>query len=483
MVTSIGPMSPPALDRSQRTCPPAADSVLETIGRTPLIRLRRIGRSLASPIYAKAEMFNPGGSIKDRPALTMIEEAERKGLLKPGGTIIEATAGNTGVGLALAAAVKGYRLIVVMPDKMSEDKIRLLRAYGAEVVITPTNVPPDSPESYNGVADRLAREIPGAFRPNQFANPANPAAHYSTTGAEIWEQTGGTVDVFVAGMGTGGTISGVARYLKERKPEVVVVGADPEGSILSGDKPRVYLVEGIGEDFVPKTFDRPLVDEMIRVSDRESFLTARRLAREEGILAGGSSGTALAAALRYAQRLTEPKTIVVLLPDTGRNYLSKFYDDHWMHEHGFIGEDPCESVTVGDVLSAKAMQPRLIAVGVHDRLRRAVELMHNYNISQLPVLQQNRAVGSLTESTVMKMVLDGLDLDSQEVGLIMGAPLPEIPWEADVGEAYRRFLAGAPALVVVRQGAIEGVLTRLDVVDFFLMGRRSPQRFGWGAGI
>jgi cystathionine beta-synthase len=314
-------------------------SVLATIGGTPLVRLNKLTGNISSKLFVKVEAFNPGGSSKDRIGLVMIEAAEKSGQLKPGGTIVEATAGNTGVGLAQAAAIKGYRTIFVMPDKMSADKIALLKAYGAEVVITPTSVPPDSPESYNGVAERLAQEIPGAFRPNQFNNPNNPLAHYLTTGPEIWRDSGGEVEVFVAGMGTGGTISGTAKYLKEKNPNVIIVGADPEGSILSGDTPKSYKVEGIGEDFIPRTFDRQLVDEMVRVSDKESFNTARRLAREEGLLVGGSSGTAVAAALKYAERLTKGKYIVVLLPDTGRNYLSKIFSDQWMKENGFLEED------------------------------------------------------------------------------------------------------------------------------------------------
>jgi cystathionine beta-synthase len=310
-------------------------NILGAVGKTPLVRLNKLARGVPSEIYVKVEYLNPGGSVKDRIGVAMVEAAEKEGKLKPGGTIVEATAGNTGVGLALAAAVKGYKAIFIMPDKMSQDKVNLLKAYGANVIITRTDVPPDSPESYNGVADRLAAETPGAFRPNQFENPDNPQAHYLTTGPEIWEDSGGRVQVFVAGMGTGGTISGAGRYLKEKNPDIVVVGADPEGSILSGDTPRPYKVEGIGEDFIPKTFDRRVVDEMVRVSDNDSFNTARRLAREEGLLVGGSSGTALFAALEYAQRLTEPRYIVVLLPDTGRNYLSKLYSDTWMKENGF----------------------------------------------------------------------------------------------------------------------------------------------------
>lgn len=309
--------------------------ILGAIGGTPLVELRRFGSGLQSRILAKLEMLNPGGSQKDRIAVAMIEEAERTGLLLPGGTIIEATAGNTGVGLAMAAAVRGYRCIFTVPDKMSTEKVALLRAFGAEVVWTPTAVPPDSPESYNGVANRLAREIPGAWRPAQFENMANPAAHYASTGPEIWADSGGRVDAFVAGVGTGGSLTGVARYLRERDTDVLIVGADPEGSILSGDDPGSWIVEGIGEDFLPNTFDASLVDQWVRVSDAESFAAARSLARTEGILAGGSAGTALHAAAVVAHQLPPGSTVVVLLPDTGRNYLSKFHSDEWLAEHGF----------------------------------------------------------------------------------------------------------------------------------------------------
>src|SRR5262245_4864186 len=324
------------------------ETILQSVGRTPLVRLRRVSEGLKASVYVKLESLNPGGSVKDRVALAMIAEAERRGWLRPGGTIIEATAGNTGVGLALAAAVKGYRSIFVLPDKMSGEKIRLLKAYGAEIVVTPTAVPPDSPESYNGVADRLAREIPGAWRPNQFTNLANPEVHYRTTGPEIWEQTGGRITAFVAGAGTGGTISGVGRYLKERDPEIQVIGADPEGSVLSGDAPRPWKVEGIGEDFLPKTLNGQVVDEWIRVGDAESFRTARELARREGLLVGGSSGTAVAAALRYARRLGAEDVVVALCPDTGRNYLSKFYDDGWLTANQLNWDEP-PSQTVGDL--------------------------------------------------------------------------------------------------------------------------------------
>ena len=446
---------------------PFHETILSAIGHTPLVRLNRVGAGVSSPIFAKVESLNPGGSVKDRVGAAMIEAAEQEGFLAPGGTIVEATAGNTGVGLALAAAVKGYRMIAVMPDKMSEDKVSLLRAYGAEVVVTPTNVPPDSPESYNGVADRLAREIPGAWRPNQFENPRNPFAHATTTGPEIWEDTEGQVEVFVADMGTGGTISGVARFLKRKNPGITIVGADPEGSILSGDSPRSYKVEGIGEDFIPKTFNRQIVDEMVRVSDKESFNTARRLAREEGILAGGSSGTALAAALKYARRLPQPRTIVVLLPDTGRNYLSKMYSDRWMQENGFWEDRARPRQVVGEILSGKTQQPTLISVSPQDKLGRAIALMEVHSISQLPVVEQDRVVGSINESAIMKVLHDGLDVANQAVGAVMGQPLPMLDVQTDAAEAYRLLLAGAPG-VIVTFGAEKrgiGVVTRSDLIS------------------
>jgi cystathionine beta-synthase len=453
-------------------------NVLYTIGRTPLIRLNRVGAELDSTIYVKAEFINPGGSVKDRIGLAMIEAAEREGHLKPGGVIIEATAGNTGVGLALAAAVKGYRLIAVLPDKMSPDKISLLRAYGAEVVITATNVPPDSPESYNGVAERLAREIPGAYRPNQFSNPNNPQIHYLTTGPEIWSDTQGRVDVFVAGMGTGGTISGVARYLKEKNPNITIVAADPEGSILSGDSPRSYKVEGIGEDFIPRTFDRQVVDEMVRVSDKESFNTARNLARMEGLLVGGSAGTAVAAALKYARRLTRPLNIVALLPDTGRNYITKIYSDTWMRENGFWENQPQQPVTVGEVLLSKLHQPVLISVSPRDRLERAIDLMQIYSISQLPVIEDGRIVGSLSESTVMKLLYDGLDIFNQEISAIMARPIPSLDEMTDLSEAYRLLLGGVPAVAVTRDSEVIGLITRTDLISAGLKrntGSRLPE--------
>lgn len=442
-------------------------NVLEAIGNTPLIKLSKIAGDLKVNLYAKVESFNPGGSSKDRIALAMIEDAEKKGVLKQGGTIIEATAGNTGAGLAMVAARKGYRCIFVLPDKMSEDKVNLLKAYGAEIVITPTSVPPDSPESYNGVADRLAREIQGSFRPGQFSNQKNPEAHYSSTGPEIWKDTEGKIDVFVAGMGTGGTISGTGKYLKEKNPNIIVVGADPEGSILSGDSPKSYKVEGIGEDFVPVTFNRQVVDEMIRVSDAESFATARRLAREEGILVGGSAGTAVAAALRYAQRLPEGKNIVVLLPDSGRNYLTKIFSDEWMYDNGFLYKAP-ERVTVGEILRSKHDVPSLISIDADDFAINAAYIMREKEISQLPVLKNKKVVGGLNEVTLIKLLYDGVDLNKKKVTDVMGLPLPQLDKSIQVSELYRLLMAGYGGAIITTNNEAIGFLARIDLVNFWV---------------
>ncbi len=443
------------------------NNVLEAIGQTPLVKLNNITNEIKSIIYVKLEFLNPGGSVKDRIGLAMIEAAEKEGLLRPGGTIIEATAGNTGVGLALVAAIKGYRTIFVMPDKMSEDKISLLKAYGAEVVITPTSVSPDSPESYNGVADRLAKEIPGAYRPNQFENPNNPLAHYLTTGPEIWKDTDGKVDVFVAGMGTGGTISGVAKYLKEQKPDIVIVGADPEGSILSGDSPKSYKVEGIGEDFIPKTFNRQIIDEMIRVSDKESFNTARRLAKEEGLLVGGSSGTAVAAALKYAHRLKKSKYIVVLLPDTGRNYLTKIFSDSWMQKNGFWEDKEVRTIKVKEILDKKKGLPPIISLTTRETLSKAVQLMHKYNISQLPVIDNGEVVGRLDESSLMKLLHDGIAFAQQQISAVMGKPLQTLDEDTDITEVYRILLSDTTGVIVTRNEIPIGVITRVDLINYW----------------
>ncbi|HSA30730.1 MAG TPA: cystathionine beta-synthase [Candidatus Omnitrophota bacterium] len=448
------------------------NSILEAIGRTPLVRLNSLTKNIKSIIYVKPEFLNPGGSVKDRIGLTMVDAAEREGRLKPGGTIIEATAGNTGVGLALVAAIRGYRCIFVMPDKMSQDKINLLKSYGAEVVITPTSVAPDSPESYNGVADRLAKEIPGAYRPNQFENPNNPLAHYRTTGPEIWEDSEGQIEVFVAGMGTGGTISGIAKYLKEKNSAITIVGADPQGSILSGDSPHSYKVEGIGEDFIPKTFNRQVVDEMVRVSDKESFNTARRLAREEGLLVGGSSGTALAAALKYAERLDVPKYIVVLLPDTGRNYINKIFSDSWMQENGFWEGRQAKAVYIKDILSSKRNLPELISVSPREKLVRAIHLIQENNISQLPVIDDQEIVGSLNEASLMQLLHDGIKFDQQDIATVMAKPLPVVDENVSVSEAYRVLLSGSTGIVVKRKGKPAGLITRVDLVSYWIMHKK-----------
>lgn len=441
------------------------DTILQSVGRTPLVRLRRLTEGLQASVYVKVESMNPGGSVKDRVGGAMITEAERRGWLRPGGTIIEATAGNTGVGLAMAAAVKGYRCIFVLPDKMSSEKISLLKAYGAEVVITPTNIAPDSPDSYNGVAERLAREIPGGWRPNQFANLANPEIHYLTTGPEIWEQTEGRITTFVAGVGTGGTISGVARYLKERNPDIKVVGADPEGSVLSGDSPRPWKVEGIGEDFVPKTFNGQLVDDWVRVGDAESFYTARAMARREGMLVGGSSGTAVAAALRYARRLAKEHLVVALCADTGRNYLSKFYNDEWLAQNnlGGFAEAP---QSIADLLRTRGPR-QLVTVTRDSTVSAAIGLLQSVGISQLPVLEDGRTVGSVQEVTLARVLHDHQDPDKVKVGEIMARPLPQLESSVHLDEAYRLLMAGNTGVLVVQGDKIVDIVTRIDLVEYW----------------
>jgi len=447
------------------------DTFLDAMGHTPLVRLRRVADGVSGTVLAKLEMLNPGGSVKDRIGLRMIEAAEREGRLKPGGTIVEPTSGNTGHGLAIAAAIRGYRCIFVMPDKMSQEKVALLRAYGAEVIITPTAVAPESPESYYKVADRLTEEIPGAFQPNQYYNQENPKAHYETTGPEIWEQTDGKIDVLVAGVGTGGTITGIARYLKERKPEVMVVGADPEGSVFSApDEPaRPYLVEGIGEDFWPETFDPSVVDRYVRVSDRDSFLLARRITREEGILVGGSSGTALHAAIEVGRELGPDATIVVIFPDTGRNYLSKLYSETWMRQYGFV--DRPEVVTVREVLGVKAGElPPVVAIGAHEKVRHAVDTLQQFNISQAPVTADaaedvTALVGSIQERDLLDRIFRDPDALQADVAEVMGPPLPLVEAVDPIEVAFER-LQAASAVVVSQEGRTLGVLTRSDLLEF-----------------
>ncbi len=447
------------------------ETVLQVIGQTPLIRLHRLTEGLQARVYIKMESLNPGGSVKDRVGLAMITEAERRGWLRPGGTIIEATAGNTGVGLAMAAAVKGYRCIFVLPDKMSKEKVSLLQAYGAEVVITPTSVAPDAPESYNGVADRLSREIPGAWRPNQFTNMANPEVHYRTTGPEIWRQTEGRITVFVSGVGTGGTLTGVGRYLREQNPEIKIVGADPEGSVLSGSSPRPWKVEGIGEDFVPRTFNSQLVDEWVRVGDAESFHTARALARREGLLLGGSTGSGVAAALRYAQRLGPEHLVVTIGCDTGRNYLSKFFDEEWLAANGLVyAEHPAHSL--GDILRSRGSRT-LISISPEATAASAIELLQSRSISQLPVLNNGEPVGSVQEITLARLLHDEVDVSKVTVEEIMAKPLPQLDVSTHLDEAYRLLLAGNTGVLATAQGKVLDIVTRIDLVHYWNQERLS----------
>jgi cystathionine beta-synthase len=441
------------------------ENILQSVGRTPLVKLRRLATGLAPTIAAKVEGMNPGGSTKDRVAVAMIADAEKRGWLRPGGTIIEATAGNTGVGLAMAAAVKGYRCIFVLPDKMSSEKVALLRAYGAEVIITLTAIAPDSPDSYNGVADRLAREIPGAWRPNQFTNLSNPESHYRTTGPEIWEQTEGRVTHLVGGVGTGGSLSGCGKYLKELNPDVKVIGADPEGSILSGGTPGSWKVEGIGEDFVPKTFNSQLVDDWVRVSDAESFHMAREMARREGILVGGSCGTALAAGLRYARRLTVDDLMVILCPDTGRNYMSKMYDDAWLAANK-LQWVPSVSQTVGDLLKKKGERP-LFTIVPEATAADAIHILQTSGISQLPVLDKGKPVGSIQEVTLARILHDQRDPATVTVGEIMARPLPQLEVATHLDEAYRLLLSGNTGVLATHDGEVVGILTRIDLIDYW----------------
>jgi cystathionine beta-synthase len=451
---------------SDRTTGPVyCETALDAIGNTPLVKLNKVTDGAECLVLAKIEYMNPGGSVKDRPAVAMLAEAERAGLLKPGGTIVEPTSGNTGSGLAMAAAIRGYRCILVMPDKMSKEKIDLLKAYGAEVVVTPTNVPNDSAESYYGVANRLASEIPGAFQPNQFHNHHNPEAHYHTTGPEIWRDTRGTITHFVAGIGTGGTISGTARYLKDQNPKIHVVGADPEGSIYSGDTPRSYAVEGIGMSYLPETVDMKVIDEMVRVSDRESFLMARRITREEGLLVGGSSGTAAVAAVKLAKTLPKEAIVVVLFPDSGRGYMSKVFNDEWMIANGFLSEGK-RKATVGDVLRGKTPMPPMITVKPDDTVKTALDLLRKYEISQLPVMNGHEIVGSVNDVGVMQAVFDQSDILHKPVSEVMGRPFPSLEQHEEIERAYKLLTLANPAVVITDDAEPIGLLARQDIISF-----------------
>jgi len=461
---------------STATLPQIHDNVLATIGNTPLVRLNKLARGIRPQLVVKLEFLNPGGSVKDRIGIAMIEDAERRGLLKPGGTIVEPTSGNTGMGLAIAAAIKGYKCIFVMPDKMSEEKIRALRAFGARVVITPTAVEPDDPRSYYSVSKRLAQETPHAFLAGQYWNPANPDAHYRSTGPEIWQQTAGRVSVFVAGMGTGGTISGTGKYLKERNPDVKVVGIDPVGSLYTEyfrtgvlGPAHGYKVEGVGEDFLPSTMDFGVVDDVAQVSDRESFLTTRRLVREEGIFCGGSCGMAVAGALKWlrspaAEQLSEDDIVVVLLPDSGSRYLSKLFDDNWMRENGFL-----ESSTVGDLV---AEHPReVIAADDQTTVAAAIRLMKTHGISQLPVLDSAGGLhGIISESDLLDYLLNGGAMEHGIEGL-HNHEVATVASDTPVEELTSLFGRSAAA-VVVDAGKVAGIVTKIDVIDFLASRNR-----------
>jgi cystathionine beta-synthase len=452
------------------------ESVVDLVGNTPLVRLSSVTEGIAATVLAKVEYFNPGGSVKDRIALRMVESAEQSGALKPGGTIVEPTSGNTGVGLALVAQRRGYECVFVLPDKVSQDKINVLTAYGARVEVCPTAVAPEDPRSYYSVSDRLVREIEGAWKPDQYSNPDNARSHYETTGPEIWKQTQGRVTHFVTGVGTGGTISGTGRYLKEVSDgRVRVVGADPEGSVYSGGTGRPYLVEGVGEDFWPEAYDRAIADEIVPVSDRDSFLMTRRLAREEGLLVGGSCGMAVVAALRVAEGLSEGDVVVVLLPDGGRGYLNKIFSDEWMADYGFL-QNSSGQATVGEILARKNGDvPDLVHVHPYETVREAIDILREYAVSQMPVVKAEppvtagEVVGSVAEKELLDLLFGGQAHLADPVERHMSEPLPIVGSGEPVAAAIAA-LEKSDALLVHDEGKPAGVLTRQDLLSFLAAG-------------
>lgn len=447
------------------------NSILETVGNTPLIKLNRVTKDIKATVLAKVEFFNPAGSVKDRIAFSIIEAAEKDGTLKPGGTIVEATSGNTGAGLALVAALKGYKTVFTMPDKMSAEKVRVLKAYGADVIVTPTAVPPNSPESYYEVAKKVVRDTPNAILANQYFNPENPLTHYRSTGPEIWEQTDGKIDTFVAGVGTGGTISGTGKFLKEKNPNIKVIGADPVGSIIKEyfyTKKMIeatpYKVEGVGEDIIPGTLDFQYIDEVIDANDKDSFIMARRMSREEGIFIGGSGGLAVVVALKIAKDLPEDKMVVVLLPDSGERYLSKIYSDEWMQENRFLD---LEKISLDRVLKMKdASLKKLIYVSPTDPVKEALLKIKEFHISQLPVIDNKKSIGRLEEAELMSKVIEESSLLESPVKTVMQKSFPVVNKNANIEDVKKYLSEKYAAVLIGDNGEISGIITKSDLLEF-----------------